>query len=327
MVAGLSKVFRKNRVLLFEAPLWVAFWGMPAYNPSPVVISRRRLILFMSRASQEKLFAITLALSLILHIGLFAVLALLPPDQQKAAKEPVMVDLMDLPELKQPQPKDQREPRRLSEAYRRVPTEIAPRGETERDKPAPQPELRPSRPSMTQPSPPMQPAEPSRPREQGELPGESLFRAKEQRTSDLARLYPDASKLARIEESYRKRYRDEVKEGDARFLNSDDIQFGSFLRRFETAVYGVWRYPPEAAKLGIEGVTPVKITFNRKGEIEKVELLESSGSRILDDEVRRTLSLVGPVGAFPRGYNKESFNLIAFFHYGIVGGSIRGRLY
>lgn len=238
-----------------------------------------------------------------------------------------MVDLQDLPELKQPQPRDQREPNRLSEAYRRVPKEVAPRGETERDKPAPQPEMRPTRPLMTQPAAPVRPIEPVRPGELGELPGDSLFRPKEQRTSDLGRLYPDASKLARIEESYRKRYRDEVKEGESRFLNSDDIQFGSFLRRFETAVYGVWRYPPEAAKLGIEGVTPVKITFNRKGEIERVELLESSGSRILDDEVRRTLSLVGPVGSFPRGYDKESFNLIAFFHYGIVGGSIRGRLY
>jgi len=133
--------------------------------------------------------------------------------------------------------------------------------------------------------------------------------------------------MARLEESYRKKYGPEVAEGETKFLNTDDIMFGSFLRRFETAVYGVWRYPQEAAQLGIEGVTPVRITFNRKGEIEKVEILESSGSRILDNEVLRTLRMVGPIGGFPRGYDKDQFNLIVFFQYGIARGGSRGTLH
>lgn len=79
--------------------------------------------------------------------------------------------------------------------------------------------------------------------------------------------------------------------------------------------------------MGIEGVTPVRITFNRKGEIEKVELLQSSGSRILDDEVLRTLHEIGPIGSFPKGYDKDKFKLIAFFQYGIVRGKSRGMLH
>ncbi len=129
--------------------------------------------------------------------------------------------------------------------------------------------------------------------------------------------------MAQMEETYRQKYRDEVAEGDAHFLNTNDLQFGSFLRRFESAVYGVWRYPTEAARLGIEGVTPVRITFNRQGEVEKIELLESSGSRILDEEVVRTLKKVGQIGGFPKGYDKENFTLIAFFHYGITRGEGR----
>jgi protein TonB len=138
---------------------------------------------------------------------------------------------------------------------------------------------------------------------------------------------PNAGRMARLEEGYRKKYGPEVAEGETRFLNTDDIQFGSFLRRFESAVYGVWRYPREAAMLGIEGVTPVKITFNRKGEVVKVEILDSSGSRILDDEVLRTLRILGPIGGFPKGYDKDTFNLIAFFQYGIIRGTSRGMLH
>jgi protein TonB len=130
-----------------------------------------------------------------------------------------------------------------------------------------------------------------------------------------------------LEESYRKKYGPEVAEGEVKFLNSDDITLGSFMRRFESAVYGVWRYPPEAARMGIEGVTPVKITFNRNGEIEKMVLLESSGSKILDDEVMRTLKAVGTIGPLPRAYGKEQFVLIGFFHYGIERGVIRSTLH
>jgi protein TonB len=111
-----------------------------------------------------------------------------------------------------------------------------------------------------------------------------------------------------------------VAEGNTRFLNSDDILFGSFLRRFETAIYGAWRYPTEAVRLGIEGTVPVRITFNRQGKIVKAEVLESSGSRVLDDEVLRTLKEIGVVGPLPRLYDRDEFHLIAFFSYTIVGG-------
>jgi len=280
-----------------------------------------RRIPSMSHFSQGKSLGLALLISLLLHVGLFALLWYLPSGVQRQAKEePIMVDLQDLPQVKQPLSKDNRESKRQSDSYRRVPQEIAPLGEVEREKPAPSVESPAVTPRMALPT------KPPEMKRQVET-AESLFRPKEEPPSDIARLYPSPGKLAKIEENYRKKYGPEVKESDTKFLNTDDIMFGSFLRRFETAVYGVWRYPAEAARLGVEGVTPVRITFNRNGAIEKVEILESSGSRILDDEVRRTLGLIGPVGAFPKAYDKETFHLIAFFHYGIMSGSIRGRLY
>jgi protein TonB len=138
-----------------------------------------------------------------------------------------------------------------------------------------------------------------------------------------AQLFPGAGRMAKLEESYRRKYENEIAEGDTRFLNSDDILFGSFLRRFENSVYGVWRYPQEAAMKGIEGITPVRITFNRRGEIIATQLLESSGAKVLDEEVFRTLKLVGPVGSLPKGYDKDEFHLIAFFQYGGARRSLR----
>jgi protein TonB len=91
-------------------------------------------------------------------------------------------------------------------------------------------------------------------------------------------------------------------------------------------VYGVWTYPAAASRAGIQGVTPVRITFNKKGEIENIQLLQSSGSKILDDEVFRALRALGPIGSLPKNYAKDRFYLIAFFQYGLFGGTGRGSI-
>jgi protein TonB len=241
----------------------------------------------------------------------------------------VFVDLQQVPERKVPQLPRQQEVRRKAERRVRVERESAPRGSDTVDRglrPSP-PAVRP-RPAETQPagrSALQKPAPPQEKRVVDGSPAAGLLKPSAQGGGAQAKpqLFPGAGRMARLEESYRRRFENDIAEGDTKFLNTDDIQFGSFLRRFENSVYGVWRYPGEASRNGIEGVTPVKITFNRRGEILHVQLLESSGSKILDDEVFRTLKLLGPVGGFPRGYDKEEFNLIAFFQYGMSRRSLK----
>ena len=292
----------------------------------------------MSDRYVEKSFLYLVAVSLLLHAGLFALVILFPQAKPVLRQEPIMIDLEDIPDVRQAPADSGREARRHAEQPRRVPREMAPKGEGERDRVAALPPV--VRPVPQRPTASSQAAQQPRRGDEAEPPGETgrtgevpvreaprgggiLKPRAPADAPDLAQLMPSAQRLAKIEESYRKKYRDDVAEGDTKFLDTDDIQFGSFLRRFENAIYGVWRYPQEAARLGIEGVTPVKITFNRSGAIVKYEILQSSGSRILDDEVLRTLRLVGPVGPFPRGYSRDEFHLIAFFQYGIVRGASR----
>jgi protein TonB len=278
----------------------------------------------------EKAFLYLLALSFLLHVGLFALLIYLPQEKKTPVSEPIMVDLQELPPTMETHPRQEKEVKRLADERRRVAKETAPRGERERERiAAPR---RQSAPPVVQPGrrggelAPWLPEREKRPALPAQ-PGESPLKPREEKLPNLAKLFPSAGNMARLEESYRKKYQEEVAEGETKFLNTDDIQFGSFLRRFETAVYGVWSYPQEAARLGIEGVTPVKITFNRKGEIENISIMESSGSTLLDNEVLRTLRAIGAIGGFPKGYGKDKFNLIAFFQYGINRGSSRGVLH
>jgi protein TonB len=277
----------------------------------------------------EKLLVYLLCVSLLLHLGVFAALYFFPPTVPAPPAEPVFVDLQQIPEPQQrPEPTRQQTQRR-SEQRVRVPRESAPRGDAPRDIQVVEKQQAPSSehrfPAPATPSGPSQPVQAPVPIAPGSSAA-SLLKPREKTAKQppaVAHLFPGASRMAQLEESYRRKFENEIAEGDTRFLNSDDIVFGSFLRRFEGAVYGVWRYPQEAAMRGIEGITPVRITFNRRGEITNIQQLESSGARILDDEVLRTLRAIGPVGGFPKGYDKEEFHLIAFFQYGGTRRSLR----
>lgn len=277
----------------------------------------------------EKSLVYLLCVSLLLHLGVFAALYLFPPAVPEPPAEPVFVDLQQIPMPKQRPEPDRQKTQRRSEQRVRVPRESAPRGDAPRDVPAVEKQQAQS-PEQHFPA----PAASSRASRQSSAPAPiapgssvaSLLKPKTETAKQqpsVTRLFPGASRMAKLEESYRRKFENDIAEGDTRFLNSDDIVFGSFLRRFEGAVYGVWRYPQEAAMRGIEGITPVRITFNRRGEITNIQQLESSGARILDDEVLRTLRAIGPVGGFPKGYDKEEFHLIAFFQYGGTRRSLR----
>ncbi|MDD2851606.1 MAG: TonB family protein [Desulfuromonadaceae bacterium] len=260
----------------------------------------------MSDRYIEKSFLYVLCLSLLLHLGLCALLYYFHPAAVKPPKEPVFIDLQEIPELKQPS-RQHPDTQRRAEQRVVVPKESAPRGDAPHDS---QQSARPTSPQQVAPG----------------SSTASLLKPKQravQQLPTIQQLFPDAGRMAKLEESYRRKFENDVAEGDTRFLSNDDIVFGSFLRRFEGAVYGVWRYPQEAALRGIEGITPVRITFNRRGEITNIQQLESSGARILDEEVLRTLHAIGPVGGFPKGYDKEEFHLIAFFQYGSTRRSLR----
>jgi protein TonB len=280
----------------------------------------------MSDRYIEKSFLVLLILSLLLHVGVGTLLYYLP-QAPKPPQEPVFIDLQQMPDPKVLEQPRQQETERKSDQRVRVPRETAPRGRDVIDRGLTVPDTPQPRPTPSQPA-RQRDASKSQPQESPVTPGSSASSLLKPKTptpqqAPSPQLFPGANRMAKMEESYRRKFESDIAEGDTKFLNSDDILFGSFLRRFESAVYGVWRYPQEAAMKGIEGITPVRITFNRRGEITGVRLLETSGAKVLDEEVFRTLKMIGPVGGFPKGYDKEEFHLIAFFQYGGARRSLR----
>lgn len=284
----------------------------------------------------EKTFLYLLLISIVLHVAVFVTFYLWPKEQQQQISEPTFIDLQDMPELKTPPTPQQDQKARPSDQRRRVVKETAPRQAV--------PVAPPSKTAPTRQSAKVKPSAPSgrpgpvgppaKPSEAGSSVNELLRRKPQQQAGTgggggakaQPNLVPSASRMAQLEENYRRRFADDIAKGDTGFLNTDDVQLGSLLRRFEDRVYGVWRYPAEAAMRGDEGVVAMKITFNRSGDITKYELLNGSGKNILDEEVFRILRVIqsgGGLGKLPRSYTKDEFHLIAFFQYGNARGRLR----
>jgi protein TonB len=72
------------------------------------------------------------------------------------------------------------------------------------------------------------------------------------------------------------------------------IKMSQRLQRFK-------RYPEAAERRNIEGVTIVRFTVDRSGQLVASEVLQSSGSPILDEEALALLKRASPFPAPPDG--------------------------
>jgi protein TonB len=288
----------------------------------------------MSDRYIEKTFFYLLILSLLLHLGVLALVAYLPGSERPLPKEPVFIDLQEVPELKAPEGARQQQARRapVPRVSPPVPA-VPPRAPARSDNLYREPPRRQVQPR--QPAPGEMKSDKGREsplptgRRESPLPSVppgssagSLLKPRQPsaRQQGLPQLFPSAGKIARLEDEYRRTFEHDNAEGESRLLNTNDPGLVSFFKRLENAVYGVWRIPPGGE--GLTGEVVVMATFNTKtGEIIRIKPIEGSGQRVLDDEVFRVLRAIGPVGPLPKGYDKPEHDLFMIFRYG--GGFVR----
>jgi protein TonB len=137
----------------------------------------------------------------------------------------------------------------------------------------------------------------------------------------LTQISPAA--LSKIESDWRRKYRADVARGDTVWMDSQQDLLHSFMRRFRTNIYNVWNYPGSAVQRRQQGTCLLRITIDRRGNISNVELLESSGYRVLDDEAITAVREGATYGPLPRAYPHEELKIMAFFDYRLSGSTSR----
>jgi len=107
-------------------------------------------------------------------------------------------------------------------------------------------------------------------------------------------------------------------------LNAPEVQYISYFASIKRKIELVWQYPYEAAVAGIQGELTLAFVIARSGALNSVELVRSSGSKILDDEAIRSLRVAAPFDPIPADYKIERLQIRGRFVY-VHGGALRLR--
>lgn len=318
----------------------------------------------MSDRHIEKSFLYLLALSLLLHLGIYQIVALLPPEQPGWEQKATMVDLTDLPkppppiaakplpkpkplpEPKPPEPKPMAKPQLLKPVpippVARIPLlppekavpkgahEAAPKGDRDRDQIVRSAPNLPGKGDKAEEAArsPGDSASPLRIPEKGgkdAARGEGVFRPQQGDRGELAKLFPSARSLEQIEEGYRKKYLD-AERGDTRLMDTKDPVIGVFSRRYVQALSERLNSLERHDRKGV-GTTILRITVDREGSVIDIRLLYSSGNLALDELAIKASRTVGYVGPLPKKWPHEVYNMIASFIVLDNGISARWRAY
>jgi protein TonB len=107
-------------------------------------------------------------------------------------------------------------------------------------------------------------------------------------------------------------------------LNAPEVQYISYFASIKRKIELVWQYPYEAAVAGIQGELTLDFVIARSGTVNSIELVRSSGSKVLDDEAIRSIRKAAPFDPIPAQYKIASLQIRARFVY-VHGGALRLR--
>lgn len=106
-------------------------------------------------------------------------------------------------------------------------------------------------------------------------------------------------------------------------FDTKELKYHSYLRRLRERIEGVWRYPTLAAERGIYGDLYIRFTINKNGSLGQVELVRTSGHKILDDAAMKALRDANPFWPVPDEISKDTFTITGHFVYSIYGTYLR----
>jgi protein TonB len=83
-------------------------------------------------------------------------------------------------------------------------------------------------------------------------------------------------------------------------LNTSDPVYVTYFNKIKQLILSRWEYPELALRYGLEGRLSVEFTIGSNGQLERLRVVRSSGSNILDEEALRAIQAAAPFPPIPR---------------------------
>lgn len=106
-------------------------------------------------------------------------------------------------------------------------------------------------------------------------------------------------------------------------LDTDEFKFISYNRWLKMKVESVLQYPQLAAVSGYQGTLYILFDIMKDGSLGRLEILKSSGYKILDDEALRAIRASAPFQPLPDEWKQERYSIRAAVLFYLGAGYIR----
>jgi protein TonB len=110
---------------------------------------------------------------------------------------------------------------------------------------------------------------------------------------------------------------------DSVTLDTDEFKFLSYNRWLKVKVESVLQYPELAAISGYQGTLYILFDIMKDGSLGRLEILKSSGYKILDDEALRAIHASAPFQPLPDEWSMERYSIRAAVLFYLGTGYIR----
>jgi len=113
------------------------------------------------------------------------------------------------------------------------------------------------------------------------------------------------------------------KKENAITFDTSEYRFKGYMRKLREKIESIWVYPPEARMKGIYGDLKIRFTIKKDGRLGAIELVRTSGYRMLDEAAMKALKDGEPYWPLPDEWGMDSYTILGHFIYSMGGYYLR----
>ena len=98
-------------------------------------------------------------------------------------------------------------------------------------------------------------------------------------------------------------------------LNTRDPLYVSYFTKIKQLIESHWQYPELALRYGLQGRLFLEFTVGADGRLERLRMVRSSGSQLLDEEALRAIKAAAPFPPIPRWIQPNPLPISAAMEY------------
>ncbi len=102
-------------------------------------------------------------------------------------------------------------------------------------------------------------------------------------------------------------------------FDTKEYRYSGYMDKLRAKIQSIWTYPPEAAEQRLYGDLYIQFTIKKDGNLGKIELLRTSGYKMLDDAAMRALKEGEPYWPLPEEWGMETYTIKGHFIYSLYG--------